>query len=140
MKSFPIILAFVGCLAIENGITNYLLVEVEEDGRKDLPRDPAILPGPPIDKKHLIQDPKSTLRKKSVKSCCKENGVAAMCLGLCTGAKSLSARQFSSRWESACKRFDDIIEMCYMKSAEEKGSIRAKGITQRVDRDVLFLQ
>ena len=113
---------------------------MEEDGLKDLPRDPAILPGPPIDKKHLIQDPKSTLRKKSVKSCCKENGVAAVCLGLCTGAKSLSARQFSSRWESACKRFDDIIEMCYMKSAEEKGSIRTKGIMQRLDRDVWFLQ
>ena len=155
MKSFFIPFAFLGCLAIEKGMGNYLLVEVEEDGGNTSPNDQVILPGPlpgpitePLDldglvkpKPQIDRDPltpssMSNLGKPSFLSCCKENGVTSNCLGLCTYRDddvSVSSRRVSSRWVSACKRFDNIIETCYTKSTVETDGIPAKGILIRLN-------
>ena len=139
MKSFSVV-AFIGFLSIKNGMAGYLLVKVEEDGGKNLPSGPVILPATQMGKDPLIQDPSSNPRKKLVQSCCEDSGVPAMCLGLCTTPESLSARQLSSRWESACKRFDYMIEMCQFGPYEEKDPIPDKGIILRVNKDFVPLK
>ena len=155
MKSFITPFAFLGCLAIEKGMTSYLLVEVEEGGGKTSPNEEVLLPGPlpePLDldgpkkpnplneRDPLAPNPMSNLGKQSFLSCCKENGVTGHCLGLCMGYESVSSLQFSSRWVSACKRFDSIYETCFTKYTDVTGSIPSKGILIRVNKDILLIQ
>ena len=128
MRLFATIFAVVFCLAIENGITSYLLVEVEENYGRPLSKKPIIQPEKsplqepvePQDTRKLQPAVKDITIMLDVQSCCSAMGVASMCLGLCTDPGSPSARKVSTGWDNSCSIFDKIIERCFKAIAAPK--------------------
>ena len=83
----------------------------------------SVLPSELISKPSKIKEPTEIERGVTALSCCKQQNIPEMCLGLCTDPKSQSARSFASKWFNACSGYDKIIEKCF---AESLGHIESE--------------
>lgn len=74
------------------------------------------LPSELISKPSKIKEPTEIKKGIAALSCCKQQNIPEMCMGLCTDPKSPSARSFASKWFNACSGYDKIIEKCFAES------------------------
>jgi len=111
MRSFTVLLAIVCGLAIEQSLTSYLLVDVEENDGKSPPiSNPLPEPKPnPINVVTVKPDPNPKSIASSA-SCCKQKGVPDNCMGLCMDP--VYASRSLSR-SNACAQFKETIEKCF---------------------------
>ena len=90
----------------------------------------SVLPSELHSKPSKIKEPAEIERGVTALSCCKQQNIPEMCLGLCTDSKSPSARSFASKWFNACSNYDKIIEKCFSESLvhiESEVAIPRKG-------------
>jgi len=79
----------------------------------------SVFPSELILKPTKIKEPTKIERAVTALSCCKQQNIPEMCLGLCTDPKSQSARSFASKWFNACSGYDKIIEKCFAESLDD---------------------
>ena len=78
----------------------------------------SVLPSELLSNPSKIKEPTEIERRVTAISCCKQQNIPEMCLGLCTDPKSQSARSFASKWFNACSGYDKTIEKCFVESLD----------------------